>query len=249
MDGAQQRTLWGSQWEAADAVVQAVDAREAAAVQRQRRAAAPPGWVAAAAGEVFEVLDVVRLAGPENGPAWGRPWRVTGREEHRDGRVSFRLELADVDRPSEGTVLFGDRLPRFARPSATALAELPPAPFRVLHPEEYTERRLLNVGDELSSLSRVEGCAEAARRALVLLAGVEEGRSADPAADMGEIAGLAEELARIVSDPAHPDAWSGRYDRANAEHAARWARRASGRFAEGGRALAKEYREWLHQPH
>ncbi|MFD5610476.1 hypothetical protein [Kitasatospora sp. NPDC127060] len=128
-------------------------------------------------------------------------------------------------------------------PGPGTLAALPPAPFRVLYPEEYSQRRLLNVSDELSSLSRAEeGCAEPARRALELLAAVEGGCSADPAADMREVAALAGELLRIVTDPQtrHWDSW--RYDRGNAEHAIRWAVRAAERFEEGGGALTQEYR-------
>ncbi|MFJ9167349.1 hypothetical protein ACIRN5_23605, partial [Lysinibacillus fusiformis] len=249
MEGEKERTLWGTRWEAADAIVQVVDARTAKAAEQRRRAEAPAGWVAAAEGEGFEALDVVRLAGPESGAAWGRPWRVTRREEHPGGRVSFRLEPADVDRPWEGLVLFADRLGRFVRPSASALAELPPAPFRVLQPKEYSERRLLNVSDELSCLGKVDGCTGYSRRALELLASVEDGCSVDPAADMREIAGLAEELVRVVSDPDHPEFWSRRYDRSSAEHAVRWATWAAERFADGGGALTEEYREVLQHPH
>ncbi|MEV7123952.1 hypothetical protein [Kitasatospora griseola] len=244
-----QSTLLGTRWEAADAIVQTVDARAAREAEQRRRAEPPAGWLAAEEGEVFEVLDVVRLAGPRYGPAWGRPQRVTRREEHQGGRVSFRLEPADEDGPWEGLVLFADRLGPFVRPTAAVLAGLPPVPFRVLHPEEHEARRLLNVSDELSCLGRVEGCANFSRRALELLAGVEAGRSTDPAADMATIAGLAEELLGVVSDMAHPEFWSRQYDRSSAQHAVRWAAWAAERFAGGGGALTEEYRKVLQHPH
>ncbi|MFG2847447.1 hypothetical protein ACGF12_30405 [Kitasatospora sp. NPDC048296] len=245
VDGGK-RYLTTSRWEAADAVVCTVDARTEAAAAQRRREEPPAGWVVAPGGEVLERLDVVRLPGPDHGPAWSRPWRVGRREEHPGGRVSYCLEPADVDRPQEGYVLFAENLRRFARPAPATLAALPLAPFRVLHAEEYSERRLLNVSDELSSLSDVDGCSESARRALELLGAVEGGCSADPAADMRKVAALAWELLRIVTDPQsrHWDSWW--YDRGNAQHAVRWATRAAERFEEGGGALTKEYRRWLH---
>ncbi|MET9402665.1 hypothetical protein [Kitasatospora sp. NPDC002965] len=242
VDGGDRSGPSDTRWEAADAIVVTVDARAAAATQQRRREEPPEGWVAAAEGEELQRLDVVRLAGTGHGPAWSRPWRVCGREEHRDGRVSYQLEPAEADRPHEGYVLFAEPLRRFVRPSAAVLAALPAVPFRVLYPEECSERRLLNVSDELSSLSRVAGCAEASGRALGLLAEVEAGRSKDPAAAMREITGLAEELLRIVTDPQGPNWESRRYDRGNAEHAARWATWAAQRFEEGAGALTEEYR-------
>ncbi|MEV7177868.1 hypothetical protein [Kitasatospora sp. NPDC093679] len=242
VDGQAQPDGHGTRREAADAVVQTADVRAEREREEERRAQPPAGWVAGGDWRALERLDVLRLPGGRSGAAWGPVWRVTGREEHRGGRVSFRMEPVGSD--DLGVVLFGEDLARFVRPAAETLAGLPGTPFRLLFPAEHTARRLLDVSDELACLRRRPGCA-AAERALVLLAGVEDGSSREPAADMRRIADLAGELGRIVAVPETRDWRHWAHDRRLAEHAQAFAARAAERFEAGGGALTEEYRAQL----
>ncbi|MFD9690389.1 hypothetical protein ACFXPX_36740 [Kitasatospora sp. NPDC059146] len=196
LDGAALAGSETTRWEAVDRVVQVIDQRTKAAREAEERTAAPEGWTLAGEGEQPEVGDVVRLANEYRyGASWGRPLRVLRRVVEPEP-YGERLYLAELDDAGPGTSMAVRKVPRFVRPAAETAAAFPPLPFRHRDPQEAEARRLMGgeIGDELASLSRRPALPDRATRALEVLAGVEDGTSAAPAADMREVAEAAEAI-------------------------------------------------------